>query len=96
MARMEETIKNIVDMFLEYADGDGKLNKEELKKLMEKEIQNPELKAKISAAHFDKAMGRMDRNHDGEINFREFVMCVSFMAKCCYHKRTGKGKEDED
>uniref|UniRef100_A0A4W6FTC2 EF-hand domain-containing protein n=1 Tax=Lates calcarifer TaxID=8187 RepID=A0A4W6FTC2_LATCA len=86
MARMEQAIQNIVDMFVEYADGDGKLNKEELRKMMEKEIQNPEI----------KIMERMDRNRDGEVNFKEFVKCVVFMAKCLYRKKTGRCQEEED
>lgn len=47
MARLDQVITNIVDIFLEYADDEGKkhqLNKEELKKVLEKEIQSPELK----------------------------------------------------
>lgn len=49
MARLDQVITNIVDIFIEYADDGGKkrqLNKEELKKLFEQEIQNPELKVK--------------------------------------------------
>ncbi|XP_047454954.1 protein S100-A6-like [Mugil cephalus] len=95
MGRMEDVIKNMVDMFVEYADGDGKLSKEELKKLMETEISNPEIKAKMNSANHEKIMGRLDRNRDGELNFREFCMCVGFMAKCAYHKKTGKGDENE-
>lgn len=49
MARLEQAIRNIVDMFVEYADGDGNLNKEEFKKLLEKEIENPEIKVRNSA-----------------------------------------------
>ncbi|XP_072250333.1 protein S100-A6-like [Leuresthes tenuis] len=96
MARMEQTIQNIVDLFVEYADGDGKLNKEELKQLVEKEIQNPELKAKLLAADFDKAMGRIDKNRDGQINFREFLKCLSMMAMRYYCKKTGKGQDDDE
>lgn len=47
MARLDQVITNIVDIFLEYADDEGKkrqLNKEELKKVLEQEIQSPELK----------------------------------------------------
>uniref|UniRef100_A0A3P9I4S3 EF-hand domain-containing protein n=1 Tax=Oryzias latipes TaxID=8090 RepID=A0A3P9I4S3_ORYLA len=93
MARMEQAIKDIVDMFLEYANGDGKLNKDELTKMIDKEIKNPELKAKICAVDFDKAMERMDKNRDGEIDFKEFLKCMSCMAKCYYQKKTGNGKE---
>lgn len=49
MARLDQVITNIVDIFLEYADDEGKkkqLNKEELKKVLEQEIQSPELKVR--------------------------------------------------
>lgn len=51
MARLEQVITNIVDIFLEYADDEGKkrqLNKEELKKVLEQEIQSPDLKVRDS------------------------------------------------
>lgn len=54
MARLDQVITNIVDVFLEYADDGGKkkqLNKEELKLVLEKEIQSPELKVSTSV-HF--------------------------------------------
>lgn len=49
MARLDQVITNIVDIFLEYADDEGKknqLNKEELKKVLEQEIQSPDLKVR--------------------------------------------------
>ena len=51
MARLEQVIINIVDIFMEYADDGGKkrqLNKEELKNLLQKEIQSDELKVRNS------------------------------------------------
>uniref|UniRef100_A0A8P4JZZ7 EF-hand domain-containing protein n=1 Tax=Dicentrarchus labrax TaxID=13489 RepID=A0A8P4JZZ7_DICLA len=92
MARMEQAIKNIVDMFVEYADDDGNLSKEALKKLFEKEIEDPDVKAKLCTGNFDKVMKRMDRNRDGDYNFKEFCCCVGFISKCCYKKKTGKGR----
>lgn len=50
MARLDQVITNIVDVFLEYSDDEGKkrqLNKEELKKVLEQEIQSPELKVSL-------------------------------------------------
>ncbi|KAM6935468.1 S100 calcium binding protein W [Lycodopsis pacificus] len=95
MARLDQVITNIVDIFLEYADDEGKkkklLNKEELKKVLEQEIQSPELKDKINAGDIEEAMKMLDKNHDGELNFREFCRCVSELAKCYYQKKTGKG-----
>ena len=35
-------------------------------------------------------MQMLDKNHDGEVNFREFCLCVSYLAKCHYKKKTGK------
>ncbi|XP_029308488.1 protein S100-G-like [Cottoperca gobio] len=104
MARLEQVIINIVDIFLEYADDEGKksqLNIEELKKVLEQEIQSPELKDKINPDDIGEAMGMLDKNHDGEVNFREFCRCVCVLAKCYYQKKTGrggkkgKGKEQE-
>uniref|UniRef100_A0A3Q2PYM4 Protein S100-G n=1 Tax=Fundulus heteroclitus TaxID=8078 RepID=A0A3Q2PYM4_FUNHE len=94
MARLDQVITNIVDIFVEYADDGGKkrqLNKEELKKLFEQEIQSPDLKDTISADDIEEAMAMLDKNHDGEVNFREFCRCVCVLAKCYFNKRTGKG-----
>lgn len=48
MARLDQVIPNIVDIFMQYADdGEGKkcqLNKEELQKMLEEQIQSPDLK----------------------------------------------------
>ncbi|XP_042279590.1 protein S100-A6-like [Thunnus albacares] len=99
MARLEQVITSIVDMFVEYADDNGKnhkLNKDEFKMLLEKEIQNPEIKAEVSAADFDKVMGRLDKNHDGEVNFKEFCKGVAFMAMCYYRKKTSKVEGEEE
>lgn len=49
--------------------------------------------AKLCAVDFDKAMERMDKNRDGEIDFKEFLKCMSCMAKCYYTKKTGKDNE---
>ncbi|CAB1448745.1 unnamed protein product [Pleuronectes platessa] len=94
MARLDHVITNIVDIFLEYAEDEGKkrqLNKEELKKVLQQEIQSPELKGTINADDIEEAMQMLDKNHDGEVNFREFCRCVSDLAKCHYNKKTGKG-----
>lgn len=96
MTRLENVITSIYEIFMEYADGDdeGKkkqLNNNELKTLLEKEIQSPELKDKISAEAINEAMEMLDKNHDGEVNFREFCRCVCVLAKCYYQFKNGKG-----
>ncbi|XP_053183311.1 protein S100-A6-like [Scomber japonicus] len=97
MARLEQVIINIVDIFMEYADDEGKkrqLNKEELKKLFEKEIQSDEFKGKINTGDVEEAMKMLDQNHDGEVNFREFCRCVSALARSYYQSKKG-GKKDK-
>lgn len=44
--RIEDAIKNLVEVFIEYSNSDLLLNKAELMKMMEKEIQNPEIKVR--------------------------------------------------
>lgn len=47
MARLEEAIKNIVEVFLEYAGEDPKkpqLTEEQLNKMLQTEIKDPEIK----------------------------------------------------
>ncbi|KAM9353342.1 protein S100-A6-like [Symphorus nematophorus] len=104
MARLDQVITNIVDIFLEYAEDEGRkrqLNKDEFKKVLEQEIQSPELKDKINADDIEEAMEMLDKNHDGEVNFREFCRCVCVLSKCYYNKKTGKagkkgkGKEQD-
>ncbi|XP_042345389.1 protein S100-A5-like [Plectropomus leopardus] len=94
-ARLESVIRNIVDIFTEYAAGDegkkSQLSQEELKTLLEKEIQSKEFKEKINSVDIEDAIKMLDKNHDGQVNFREFCRCVSVLAKCYYNKKTGKG-----
>ena len=54
------------------------------------------LQAKVSAADFDKMMGRTDKNRDGEVNFKEFCKVVAFMTMCYYRKKTGKADGEEE
>lgn len=36
-------------------------------------------------------MTNLDKNHDSEINFREYARCVADLAKSMYHQKTGRG-----
>lgn len=45
----------------------------------------------MNPADIEEAMELMDKNHDGEVNFREFCRCVSTLAKTYYQKKIGKG-----
>ncbi|KAK5862261.1 hypothetical protein PBY51_017673 [Eleginops maclovinus] len=94
MSRLQDIIKSMVELYVEYSDTDGKLSKEELMTMMDKEIECSEMKEKIKSKKCEKKADRMGR--DGEIDFREFSRCVSFLANSCYHKKTGKGKDCGD
>uniref|UniRef100_A0A8C6TZZ6 EF-hand domain-containing protein n=1 Tax=Neogobius melanostomus TaxID=47308 RepID=A0A8C6TZZ6_9GOBI len=93
MARLENIITSIHDIFMEYADDGGnkkQLNPEELKNLLEKEIQSPELKDKISVDAINEAMEMIDKNRDGEVNFREFCRCVCVLLNATTNLRWAK------
>ncbi|KAK1895253.1 Protein S100-A7 [Dissostichus eleginoides] len=94
MSRLQEIIKNMVELYVEYSDADGKLSKEELMTMVDKEIECAEMKDKIKAKRFEKQAGCIAR--DGEIDFRVFSRCVISLANNCYHKKTGKGKDCGD
>ncbi|XP_022065015.1 S100 calcium binding protein W [Acanthochromis polyacanthus] len=94
--RLDSVITNIVEVFIEYADNEDKgkkhkLNKEELQKVLDEEIQSSELKGEINTDDIAQAMEVLDKNRDGEVDFREFCRCVCDLAKCYYHKKTGRG-----
>ncbi|XP_059195101.1 protein S100-A5-like [Centropristis striata] len=94
--RLENAVKEIIQIFVDHANGDGKLSKEELKNLFDKEIECAEAKAKICAGDCDKIMRLMDKNRNKEIEFKEYLRAVAFIAKGCYQKKTGRDQEDDD
>lgn len=48
MSRLQEIIKNMVELYVEYSDADGKLSKEELMTMVDKEIECAEMKVRTS------------------------------------------------
>ena len=50
----------------------------------------------MSAEDLNEAMELLDKNHDGEVNFREFSRCVAALAKGYYKQKRGKGKKKEE
>ncbi|KAM4600700.1 S100 calcium binding protein W isoform 1-T2 [Polymixia lowei] len=92
--RLEQVIVSMVEMFEQYAgqdDNKTQISMEELKQMLEKEVETPELKEKIHADDIKEAMELLDKNHDGEVNFREFSRCVAALAKGYYRQKKGKG-----
>ncbi|XP_062321975.1 S100 calcium binding protein W [Osmerus eperlanus] len=100
MSRLEKAVVSIVEVFEEYAGQDDKkrqLSSSELQELLQKEMSNPEFQGKIDPEDIKEAMEIIDKNHDGEVNFREFSRCVSMLALGYFHKKHGKaGKRDKE
>lgn len=47
---------------------------------------------KVDPDNIKEAMDELDKNHDGEVNFREFSQCIAGLAKAYYTKKHGKDK----
>ncbi|XP_036395190.1 S100 calcium binding protein W [Megalops cyprinoides] len=96
MSKLERSVVSLVELFEQYAGQDehkNQLSAAELKQLLEKELTCPEFKKKINAEEVQEAMEMLDKNHDGEINFREFCQFVGMLAKG-YFKQKRCGKND--
>ncbi|XP_071767330.1 S100 calcium binding protein W [Centroberyx gerrardi] len=94
MSNLEQVITSMVELFEEYASQEGKkhqISVEEFKQTLEKEVESPNLKEKIHADDIKEAMEMLDKNHDGEVNFREFSRCVAALAKGYHKQKRGKG-----
>ncbi|XP_056142515.1 S100 calcium binding protein W [Lampris incognitus] len=96
MPHLEQVIVSMVEMFEEYANEGGKkhpISMNEFKEVLEKELEAPGLKEKIHADDVREAVEMLDKNHDGEVNFREFSRCVAVLAKGYYKQKRGKGSK---
>ncbi|XP_055781029.1 protein S100-A5-like [Salvelinus fontinalis] len=99
MSRLEKAIVSMVEVFEEYATKDDKnrqLSGTELAELMKKELASSEFHGKVEPAVLQEAMTNLDKNHDGEINFREFSMFLATLARGYYRARNkgNKGKPE--
>ncbi|KAG5270852.1 hypothetical protein AALO_G00173020 [Alosa alosa] len=94
-SRLEQAIMSLVEVYEEYAGKDDKkhqLSQAELAELLQKELASPEFQGKIDPEDIQEAMSKLDKNHDGEVNFREFGMMVGLLARGVYRHKRGKGK----
>ncbi|XP_008321344.1 protein S100-B-like [Cynoglossus semilaevis] len=94
MARLDKVIIDLVDTYMHHASQQGdkrKMTMTELKNILENEISNPDLKEVITPGSIEQATKVLDKDGDGEINFREFCRCVSLVAKDYYQSKKGKG-----
>ncbi|KAK5862262.1 hypothetical protein PBY51_017674 [Eleginops maclovinus] len=54
MSRLQNVIKGMVELYEEYSDADGKISKEEMMKMVDKEVECSEMKEKLKAKKCDK------------------------------------------
>ncbi|XP_039535372.1 S100 calcium binding protein W [Pimephales promelas] len=93
MSELEKAIMAIVEMFEVYAGTDEKksqLSKAELGQLIKAQLTSPEFKDKVDPENIKEVMEELDKNHDGEVNFREFSQCICGLARAYYMKKHGK------
>ncbi|KAJ8354821.1 hypothetical protein SKAU_G00223880 [Synaphobranchus kaupii] len=94
MSKLETAVISLIDLFKEYSKEDekkGQLSAGELKKLMETELTQPGFKEKFTPEELEEAMKNLDKNHDENINFREFCGFVSLLARGYYkHMKQAK------
>ncbi|NP_001291058.1 S100 calcium binding protein W isoform X1 [Esox lucius] len=99
MSQLEKAIISMVEVFDEYARKDDKKNQlssAEMAKLMNKELAGPEFNGKVDQKVIDEALEKLDKNHDGETNFREFSMFLATLARGYYRAtKTGKGNKSK-
>ncbi|TRZ01326.1 hypothetical protein DNTS_020893, partial [Danionella cerebrum] len=80
MSKLEKAIVAIVEVFEEYAGADEKksqLSNAELGELIKAQLSSPEFKDKVDPENIKEVMDKLDKNCDGEVNFREFSQCVA-------------------
>ncbi|XP_063054335.1 S100 calcium binding protein W [Engraulis encrasicolus] len=95
-SKLETAIVSIVEVYEEYAQKDDQkfqLSQAELRELLEKELNSPELQGKVDPEDIEEAMGKLDKNHDGNVNFGEFSRMVAVLARGLWRAKTGKGKK---
>ncbi|KAL1259415.1 hypothetical protein QQF64_009992 [Cirrhinus molitorella] len=94
-SKLEKAIVAIVEVFEEYAGTDEQkkqLSNAELLQLIKAQITSAEFKDKVDPDKIKEVMEELDKNHDGEVNFREFSQCIAGLARAYFVKKHGKEK----
>ncbi|XP_063001919.1 protein S100-A5-like [Elgaria multicarinata webbii] len=77
---LEKALATLVFTFHKYSGKEGDkftLSKRELKELVKKELA---LEEKMKDGGIDRLMGTLDKNHDQEIDFKEYT---AFLSALC-------------
>ncbi|XP_063802783.1 protein S100-A1-like [Pseudophryne corroboree] len=77
--QLESAIQRVISTFHQFAsgrDGEDKLNRGELKKLLRYQLGDS-IKTMTHASYVNQIMESLDENKDGLVDFREFVTLVA-------------------
>ncbi|XP_017340854.1 S100 calcium binding protein W [Ictalurus punctatus] len=94
MSKLEKAIVAILEMFEEYAgtDSDNQLSNEELSARIMCQLRSPEFQSKVDQEDIYEALQKMDKSHNGQVNFKEFSQSVAILAQGFVKYGKGKGK----
>ncbi|XP_028327633.1 protein S100-A1 [Gouania willdenowi] len=82
---LQGTMEDLIKVFHRYSAREGdkyKLNKKELKNLLQDELSDF-LAGPSDSAVVEKIMCDLDENKDGEVDFQEFVVLVAALTVAC-------------
>ncbi|XP_062847985.1 protein S100-B-like [Trichomycterus rosablanca] len=96
MSKLEKAIVSMLEVFEEYAgtdDNKKSLSNAELKTLIQNQLSSPEFQAKVDQEDVREALDKMDKDKDGQVNFKEFTESMSRLAQGYYKKKFCKGQK---
>ncbi|XP_061073855.1 protein S100-Z-like [Conger conger] len=97
MTYLEAVMTSIIDLFADYSSTGkkGQLSSGELKKCLEKELNFPALKGVLNTEDVEAIMTDLDKNHDNQLNFREFCEFVIKLTRLYRNAKKEDKKEDK-
>ncbi|XP_028836281.1 protein S100-A1 [Denticeps clupeoides] len=84
-SKLESAMEGLIKVFHTYSSKEGdkyKLSKVEMKSLLQEELSDF-LAASKDPMVVEKIMHDLDENHDGEVDFQEFVVLVAALTVAC-------------
>ncbi|KAG2462931.1 protein S100-A1-like [Polypterus senegalus] len=84
-SQLERAMESLITVFHNYSGREGdkhKLSKMEMKSLLQGELSDFLTESKDPLV-VDKIMKDLDENHDGEVDFQEFVVLVAALTMAC-------------
>merc|ERR1712131_320607 len=82
MSKLRYATMTLISVFQEHCGSDQKLNKAELRELLEEEYGD-KLKNTSDRNVSDEILNALDQDRDGHVDFLEFVTMVATLAYLC-------------